>query len=448
VAFAHGSGSSRFSRRNRYVASVLNVAGLGTLLLDLLTPDEEAIDERTRHLRFDIPMLADRMVGAVDWIAAQPDLRTLPIGLFGASTGAAAALIAAAGRPDAAAAVVSRGGRPDLAGEALAEVRAPALFIVGGNDREVLALNEEARRRMPHAAQFLVVPGATHLFEEPGTLEQVASAAAAFFRRHLAKRRDPEGGNPEGRDPEAAEPDPEYPTRYLDRTDAGVKLAEALGAYAGRSDLLVLGLPRGGVPVAAEVAKALDAPLDVFVVRKLGTPGQPELAMGAIASGGVRVLNTDVIGALGLSERVIDTVAAKEAEEVARRERAYRGDRPPLDVRGRTVILVDDGIATGSTVRAAARALRAGEPARLVVCAPVAAPTIVASLAAEADEVVCPLQTEHLYAIGLWYDAFPQVSDEEVRALLVRATAGGATPGPASHAASGARGKPSRQLSQ
>jgi predicted phosphoribosyltransferase len=175
------------------------------------------------------------------------------------------------------------------------------------------------------------------------------------------------------------------------------------------------------LPVAAEVARALQAPLDVLVVRKLGTPGQPELAMGAIASGGVRVLNPDVIGALGLSGAAIDAAAATEQEELARRERAYRGERPPLELRGRTVILVDDGIATGSTIRAAARAIRAGGPARLVIAAPVGAPSVLASLAAEADEVVCPLRTEHLYAIGLWYDWFPQVSDDEVRALLERA---------------------------
>jgi dienelactone hydrolase len=185
VAFAHGSGSSRLSPRNRYVSSVLNEAGVGTLLLDLLTREEEATDIETRHLRFDIPMLAQRMIAAVDWLARQADTAALRLGLFGASTGAAAALIAAAERPERVAAVVSRGGRPDLAGEALRRVRAPSLFLVGGEDPEVLALNREASRKMPRAAEVVVIDRATHLFEEPGTLGEVARAATAFFARQL-----------------------------------------------------------------------------------------------------------------------------------------------------------------------------------------------------------------------------------------------------------------------
>jgi putative phosphoribosyl transferase len=185
VVFAHGSGSSRFSRRNRAVASALESAGFGTLLLDLLTPDEESVDERTREYRFDIEMLGERVVAAIDWMRTRPDLHDLPLALFGASTGAAAALIAAAARPTAVGAVVSRGGRPDLANKALPNVQAPTLLIVGGHDEPVIEMNRDAMRRMRAPVQLEIVPGATHLFEERGALEQVTRLATDWFRRHL-----------------------------------------------------------------------------------------------------------------------------------------------------------------------------------------------------------------------------------------------------------------------
>ena len=185
VIFAHGSGSSRHSSRNRAVATALEMAGFATLLLDLLTAAEEAIDDRTAEYRFDIGRLAERVVAAIDWAAGEPHLAALPVACFGASTGAAAALIAAAERPDAVRAVVSRGGRPDLAGDALARVQAPTLLIVGGHDEQVITLNESAMRRMPGVVHLEIVPGATHLFEEPGALEQVSRLAAAWCARHL-----------------------------------------------------------------------------------------------------------------------------------------------------------------------------------------------------------------------------------------------------------------------
>jgi putative phosphoribosyl transferase len=185
VLFAHGSGSSRHSPRNRYVARVLNEAKLATLLVDLLTPDEEAVDLRTAHLRFDIGLLAGRLVGVTDWLTQYPDTRELRIGYFGASTGAAAALVAAAQHPDAVGAIVSRGGRPDLAGPALARVRAPTLLIVGGNDFEIIELNRRALDLLRCEKQLEIVPGATHLFEEPGALEEVARLAREWFERYL-----------------------------------------------------------------------------------------------------------------------------------------------------------------------------------------------------------------------------------------------------------------------
>jgi len=177
--------------------------------------------------------------------------------------------------------------------------------------------------------------------------------------------------------------------------------------------------------VAAEVARALGAPLDVFVVRKLGVPGHEEFAFGAIATGGVRVLNEDVVRALQIPDRVIDAVAAREQEELARRERVYRGDRPPLDVRGRTVILVDDGLATGATMHAAIRALRQQQPARIVVAVPTASPETCDELKRVVDEVVCATTPDPFYAVGLWYEDFSQTTDEEVRELLARSTGAG-----------------------
>jgi predicted phosphoribosyltransferase len=208
------------------------------------------------------------------------------------------------------------------------------------------------------------------------------------------------------------------PALFQDRADAGRALASALREYADRPDAVVLALPRGGVPVAYEVAKNLHLPMNVFVVRKLGAPGQEELAIGAIASGGVRVLNPDALAALGLSESAIDSIAAREQQELERREREYRGNRPPLDVRGRTVILIDDGLATGSTMRAAVCALRVQGPAKIVVAVPVAAVGTCEALRRDADEVVCLSTPERFWAVGQWYREFSQTTDEEVRELL------------------------------
>jgi predicted phosphoribosyltransferase len=211
------------------------------------------------------------------------------------------------------------------------------------------------------------------------------------------------------------------PVPFRDRTDAGRQVAARLSRFADRPGVVVLGLPRGGVPVAYEVARALHAPLDIFLVRKLGVPGHEELAMGAIASGGVRVLNEDVVQSLRIPPAAIDYVAAREQAELERRESSYRGGRPAPDVSGRVVILVDDGLATGSTMKAAVAALRQQNPARLVVAVPVAALPTCAELAGLVDEIVCAETPEPFYAVGTWYDDFAQTTDEELRRLLEQA---------------------------
>jgi predicted phosphoribosyltransferase len=197
-------------------------------------------------------------------------------------------------------------------------------------------------------------------------------------------------------------------------------LAAKLTAYANRPDVIVLALPRGGVPVGYEVARALNAPLDVFLVRKLGVPGHEEFAMGAIATGGVRVLNEEAVRNLVIPEKIIDAVAAREQQELARRERLYRGDRSPPDVRGKTVILVDDGLATGATMYAAVKALRQQHAKRIVVAVPVAAPETCEQLKTVVDDIICAVTPEPFYAVGLWYRDFSQTTDEEVRELLER----------------------------
>jgi putative phosphoribosyl transferase len=209
--------------------------------------------------------------------------------------------------------------------------------------------------------------------------------------------------------------------RYADRAEAGRVLAEKLKPLAGRPELVVLALPRGGVPVGYEIARRLGAPLDVFVVRKLGVPGHEELAMGALASGGVRVLNEQLIGELGIPDRIIEAATLREQNELERRERAYRGTRPAPDLRGKTVVLVDDGLATGNTMRAAVEAVRAQGPARVIVAVPVAARVSCEELAEIADEVICGRTPEPFRAVGLWYDDFEQISDAEVGAILSQA---------------------------
>jgi len=209
---------------------------------------------------------------------------------------------------------------------------------------------------------------------------------------------------------------PDLPFR--DRPQAGQLLSKKLAGYANREDVIVLALPRGGVPVAREIARSLRAPLDVFLVRKLGVPGQEELAMGAIASGGVRILNQDIVQTMGIPAHVIDSVTATEVQELARRERLYRGDRPAPDVTGHAVILVDDGLATGATMRAAVAALRRMKPKRIVIAVPIAAVPTRQEFAREVDEIVCLHTPEPFFSVGFWYDDFSQTTDEDIREML------------------------------
>ena len=234
-------------------------------------------------------------------------------------------------------------------------------------------------------------------------------------------------------------------TIIQDRVSAGRDLAKALSAYRGQPDVIVLALPRGGVPVGAEIASALGAPLDIMVVRKLGTPGQEELAMGAIASGGVRVINRDIVEALGIGALAVERVTARERAELERRMHAYRGSRPWPAIAGQRVVLVDDGVATGATMRAAIAALRSQRPAEVIVAVPVAPPDTVARLGAEADRVVCLATPEPFRAIGAWYASFPQLSDDEVRSALAQSWASSAARAQAAGGAREIAARPTRE---
>lgn len=401
VIFAHGSGSGRKSPRNNQVAARLREAGFATLLLDLLKPEEE----RDRHNVFDIALLASRLAEAADWARSRSELATLPFGYFGASTGAAAALVAAAEGPEVAA-VVSRGGRPDLAGAALQAVRAPTLLIVGGHDLPVIPLNRAAFEQLSCEKDLVIVPGATHLFEEPGTMEQVIEHARRWFRRFVS----------------APLPYSTEDSVFDDRAEAGRRLVPRLMKYRDQ-DPLVIALPRGGVPVAFEVAQALNAPLDVALVRKIGAPGHEELGLGAVVDGANAqvVLNEEIVRALEPSQAYLEAETSRQLAEIERRRRIYRGGEPPSDVAGRTTIVIDDGIATGGTVKAVLKALAKSRPRRLVLAVPVAPRDSLADLSADADEIICLATPEPFFAVGMHYRNFGQTSDQEVIELLQRA---------------------------
>jgi len=251
-----------------------------------------------------------------------------------------------------------------------------------------------------------IVPGATHLFEEAGALEQVAELASDWFKRHLKTQ-------------EANELIARETMVYSTRTQAGAMLARRLTPYANLN-VVVLGVPRGGLPVAKEVADALGAPLDVVVVRKLGAPGHPELGIGAVVDGDRprAIFNQDIIEHLGVSDEYIDAEIARQLKEVKRRETAYRGGRAKIPLTGKTVIVVDDGIATGSSMRAALRGVRRQKPKRLILAVPVAPVDTIEALASEADEIVCLETPENFFAVGQFYRDFHQVTDDEVKTIL------------------------------
>jgi len=406
VLFAHGSGSSRLSPRNTYVAKALQKARIGTLLFDLLTDDEAADRENV----FDIDFLGHRLVDATRWLRSRTSYAKHSIGYFGASTGAAAALVAAA-RDSSIKAVVSRGGRPDLAMKVLHRVKASTLLIVGGDDSPVIEMNQEAFEQLRCEKAMKIVPGATHLFEEPGTLEEVVRLARNWFAKHLQ--------NDTAEESSADCPYDNEDIVFDDRVDAGRKLAARLLKYKDQNPV-VLGVPRGGIPVAFEVARALNAPLDVIIVRKLGAPGQSELGIGAVVDGDhpETILNREVVSALRVSRDYLEREIHNQLKEIHRRNQVYRGARARIKLKDRTVIVVDDGIATGGSIRAALRGVRQQAPKKVILAVPVGPADTIESLRDDVDEVVCLCTPPMFFGVGEFYRDFHQLTDAEVIRLL------------------------------
>ncbi len=382
------------------VAEALRTRGLATLVVPIELRDGE---------RYDIELLATRLVAVTDWIVEHSKLSHLPVGYFAAGTGAAAALVAAARRPEHVRAIALSDGRADLAGSALPLVRAPTLLVAPGAHENSLEIDRATIEQMTTVTQMVILPGAGPRFEEPGARDELVQLAAEWLVEHFA-----------GALAEPATKRGAWGRQFRDRRCAGERLADVLAQYA-ESDAVVFGVSRGGVAVADEIARALGAPLDVWLVRKIGMPIQPELGMGALAEGAALVLDQTIVKWSGATPSDVRTIVHRKAAEIRRRAQLYRGETPAIDVHGKIVILVDDGISTGGTLRAAIRGARKRGAARVIVAAPVVAAEAASILRIEADQLVCLASPRHLNAIGAWYQDFRQLSEDDVRVILAAA---------------------------
>jgi putative phosphoribosyl transferase len=430
VLFAHGSGSGMYSSRNQFVAAVLNNKGIATLLVDLLNQEEKRIDEETKHLRYNIGLLARRFAAVTNWLAQQPETRDLAIGYFVSSTGAAAALITAE-RLGLAKAIVTRGGRADLAGEsALHQVKAPILFIVGGNDTSVITMNKRALELLSNAEakELAIIPGATHLFGETGKMEEVAQIAADWFECYLLRNGKKKFHNRYSRITtrsgllSSLRNKYAFQMKFKDRFAAGEILSLALGKYKNdQGGVTVIGIARGGVVVADPIAEKLDADFDIIVPRKLRSPHDSENAIGAVMHDGSVYLDTSTLEIQrDISSEYIYMEKLEQKRQIERRLSMYRPYTREYRIRDRTVILVDDGIATGATMIAAARWARKQETKRLIIAAPVAPKQVVEHLKNEADQIQVIRNPSEFKAVEQFYQEFATVSDDQIAKIAKR----------------------------
>lgn len=388
--------------RDHHVADALRRRGLATLVVDV---------ELERAERYDIDLLATRLVAVTDWIVERSRLGHLPIGYFGAGTGSAVVLAAAARRPEVVRAIALSDGRADLAGSALPLVRAPTLFVAPGSYETGLEIDRAAIEDMTTSTQLAIIPGAGPDLTGKEALDELVQLASEWLIDHFAHAL-----------VEPAHQRGTWGRQFRDRRCAGERLAQVLAPYADR-DVIVFGLPRGGVVVADEIARRLDAPLDVWLVRKIGMPIQPELGMGALAEGAALVLDPRMVRWSGATQADLRSIVHRRATEIRRHARLFRGNAPAPDVTAKTVILVADGVATGGLLRAAIRGARKRGAARVIVAAPVAAAAAVETLRSETDAVLCLATPRHLDATSAWYQDFRRVADQEVLEILAAARA-------------------------
>src|SRR5215208_313408 len=430
VLFAHGSGSGRYSSTNQFVAAVLNNKGIATLLVDLLNQEEKRIDEETKHLRYNIGLLARRFAAVTNWLAQQPETRDLKIGYFGSSTGAAAALITAE-RLGVAKAIVTRGGRPDLVGErALRQVKAPILFIVGGNDTPIIAMNKRALELLSNAEakELAVIPNTRHLFEEPGKMEEVAQIAADWFECYLLRNGKKKFHNRYSRITtrsgllSSMRNKYAFQMKFKDRFAAGQILSSILGKYKNDQDgVTVIGIARGGVVVADPIVEKLNADFDVIVPIKLRSPYNSENALAAIMHDGSLYSDSSTLQTQNeISNVYIEMEKLEQKKEMKRRLSVYRPYSIEYKIKDRTVILVDDGIATGATMIVAARWIRKQEPKRLIIAAPVAPRQVVERLKEEADEIEVIRNPSEFKTVEQFYQEFAAVSDDHIVQIAKR----------------------------
>jgi len=421
ILFAHGSGSSRHSTRNQYVAQVLNDAGFATLLVDLLTPEEKAVDAKTRHLRFDVELLANRIEVITSWLLRQPETKNLAIGYFGSSTGTSAALMTAS-RLRVVKAIVSRGGRPDLAENALQDITAPTLLIVGSRDEPVIRINGRALKelRKAEAKELVIIPGATHLFEEPGRMEEVAKVTSEWFECYLLKTRRKFENKYSSNGAAgfwSALRDRSIQIRFKDRASAGEILASALGNYRNKGNVTVMGVARGGFIVADALARMLGANVDILVARRLRSPYNSEDAIGAVVQDGCLYVDDNVVQEQNVSKEYIEGEIKTQKREIERRLALYRPYKREYDVYERAVILADDGAATGATVVASARWIRKHGPMRLVIALPVASNDVLRMLRKEADQVEIIRIPSKFGSVEQFYQDFAEVTDDSILSL-------------------------------